>query len=74
VALEDVDTARMEVEIETGGAGPSVLAEDKGGSEAKGRRHPKKKSIKPRPVPFFEREGHVLYVGNERAEDLQGDS
>lgn len=28
----------------------------------------KKKPAKPRPVPFFERGGHVLFVGNEVAD------
>ena len=28
----------------------------------------KKKVVKPRPPPFFEWKGHILFVGNERVE------
>lgn len=31
------------------------------------RKRANRKHIKPRPVPFFERAGHVLFVGNEVA-------
>lgn len=65
----DVETA-AERRYSTGVAAEGVLSTEPDNSKAKAqRRRSRKKAIKPRPLPFFARDGHVLFVGNDRVED-----
>ena len=41
--------------------------------EKKQQQNRKKRSIKPRPLPFFERPDHILFVGNERVDRVRED-
>lgn len=55
------------IEIVVNGKPNAVVAETNFKSTTKRARRAKKKNIKPRPVPFFDRKGHVIFVGNEVA-------
>lgn len=55
------------MEIGVNGKPDVVVAETDLKSMTKRARRAKKKNIKPRPVPFFDRKGHVIFVGNEVA-------
>lgn len=67
--VEDEQIIGQPMEIGVNGKPDAVVpvAETNLKSMTKRARRAKKKNIKPRPVPFFDRKGHVIFVGNEVA-------
>lgn len=55
------------MEIGVNGKPDVVVAETNFKLTTKRARRAKKKNIRPRPVPFFDRKGHVIFIGNEVA-------
>ncbi|KAH8119363.1 Rpr2-domain-containing protein [Phellopilus nigrolimitatus] len=65
LVVMDVDPVRKEADVL-----PDAVRADEAPMETKpSSQIRREKTIKPRPLPFFAREGHILFVGNDRVGD-----